>query len=473
MSLTGLPNELLHKIIPHTLPEGFEGLALTCKRFYALCTPFIETHNKLRSRFHNFTYFDEFNDPRGAVSIKTAWDLIIRIAIEPVVARYIRNADFRRDSIPVRTRPHPRRGEAVMRLLGDSPHLEQAGLSWKAFHAEIEEKLEEKRYSQSAAAFLLTLLPNVKKLTLPSYWKADVTTSKLLYTIVVEATQPHQPPWNERSLAQVTRFEISASWNLGDRDALHNSIPFLYLPHLRSFEFYSCIAMGDALLNIEPQYLYRDYGRALETVDLSCCHIDDAALASFLKHTPRLKTLKYSHRTKEDTDPSEWDICKFVTAIERETGNHLEQLSISIRELHGSLPLGKVSMRGFQRLRRLELPLDIAMCDIRLACSEDDQTTEYSQLSIGDLVPASVSQLSLFSRGKDHHEKALDVLFRNFSAKKHSQVPALREIRLSCPENPAADDAYKEQCAKLASEMQKVNMALVLDWRVDPFHPLF
>ena len=73
--------------------EGFESLALTYKKAFALCTPFVEHHNKLRSHFRDFTYYNRLDDP--SYNIKTAFDLITRIAVEPVVARYVRHADFK------------------------------------------------------------------------------------------------------------------------------------------------------------------------------------------------------------------------------------------------------------------------------------------------------------------------------------------------------------------------------------------
>lgn len=92
MALIRLPAELLDNIITYVLPEGFASLALTCKKTFALCTPFIEHHNHLRSHFHEFAYCSSLDDPY--YPIKTAFDLISRIAVEPVVARYVRHADF-------------------------------------------------------------------------------------------------------------------------------------------------------------------------------------------------------------------------------------------------------------------------------------------------------------------------------------------------------------------------------------------
>jgi len=79
MALTRLPTELLDNIITHTLAEGFEGVALTCRRIYALCTPFIERHNTLRSHFSSFNYLHQWHDP--SYTIRTAFDLITRIAV--------------------------------------------------------------------------------------------------------------------------------------------------------------------------------------------------------------------------------------------------------------------------------------------------------------------------------------------------------------------------------------------------------
>ena len=79
---------------------------------------------------------------------------------------------------------------------------------------------------------------------------------------------------------------------------------------------------------------------------------------------------------------------------------------------------------------------------------------------ISDLVPASVSQLSLVSSGTDDHTKALDVIFRDFAARKESTLPALEEILLTCP--ASADATYKEQCTRLLAETEKAGVVLNL-----------
>lgn len=91
------------------------------------------------------------------------------------MTRYVRDADFEVDSFFTlftcgRTRElvaDVHCGGAVVRLFAIPPYLEQARLHWKEYYAEVEEDLQAARYLQHAAAFLLTLLPNVEMLTLP------------------------------------------------------------------------------------------------------------------------------------------------------------------------------------------------------------------------------------------------------------------------------------------------------------------
>ncbi len=474
MALTRLPTGILNDIVTHVLPEGFESLALTCRKIYALCAPFIERHNKFRSHFQSFTYYEKMTDP--SFTIRSALDLITRIAVEPVVARYVRDADFKMDSFFTHRRPRElladiHCGEAVVRLLADSPYLKRAGLDWKKYYAEIEDDLETKRYSQHSAAFLLTLLPNVEKLILPKSWKPLDATDKLIDAVVLKAKQSHNP-CDGASLAQITRFGPSVSLGPQERFELDWVSPFLALPHMRSFRGPSCVAMDDGPKSIAFKDPLRGFGNNLEAVHLVSCCLDELSIAKFLKQTPHLRTLRYSHSTKGDSSLQCWNICKFVTAIEREAGSHLVELSVSIRNLHGSIPPGKASMRGFQRLRKLEFPLEIATCNINAAAWRvpppndslvgglTDLNLDSYESFIGDLVPAPVSQLSLVSSGTNHHEKALDLMFRHFAIIKDSQLPSLKEVHLSCPAN--ADNAYKDQCARVLAETEKAGVVLHL-----------
>lgn len=280
--------------------------------------------------------------------------------------------------------------------------------------------------------------------------------------------QPVASPEDRPSLAQVTRFGPSVSLVPQDRFDLNWVNPFLALPHVRSFRGPSCVAIGDdGHKTIPSNFPEAGFGKTLIVVDLVACCIDEVGIDDFLRHTTRLRTLRYSHLTKAHSGPPEWNICRFITAIGRAVGGHLEELSVFIRDLRGPIAPGKVSMRGFERLRKLEFPLEIAACNITAATPNrplmigGGSTDEHHELDddkpfISDLVPASVSRLSLFSGGTDDRAKTLDVMFRHFTIKRESMLPALKEIRMSCP--TSADDAYKEQYARLLAETVKVGV---------------
>lgn len=384
MALMQLPNELLENIIVHVLPEGFESVALTCRRTYALCTPFIEHHNELRGQFRIFDYYRRQGHPDFVIG--TGFDLLTRIAVEPIVARYIREADFDKDGIfrPCELVEDAQPDGPVGRLLAQSPYLKQAGLDWQQYFAKIkEEEGPWGRWSPHAAAFLLTLLPNVEKLTLPNRWKPLESTDKLIDAIARKARRSSSIPYVRPSLARCTTFGPMRGMNRSSQSDLDKAKPFLALPYVRSFSGRSCVAIkDDGRTSNLAQNWSDDFGQTLEVVDFLDCYIDHVAIADFLKHTPRLRSLTYSHMSKGDPEgpPQDWDICKFVTAIEREAGGHLMQLSITIPEFCGFLLPGRASLHGFKRLQTLEFPLELVVCHqcrCRLPASKGRRTHEW------------------------------------------------------------------------------------------------
>jgi hypothetical protein len=94
MSLITLPLEILGRIARETLPEGLQNFVLTCKAAYLASRRFIELHNTLKRRYNNFSYSIE-DDPSGEEYCRSSWQLITRIAEEPLIAQYIVSADFR------------------------------------------------------------------------------------------------------------------------------------------------------------------------------------------------------------------------------------------------------------------------------------------------------------------------------------------------------------------------------------------
>ncbi|KAI4220571.1 MAG: hypothetical protein L6R36_007532 [Xanthoria steineri] len=481
MALVCLPNELLEMVITNVLPEGFESLATTCKRLYLLCSPFIKPYSTLRHSWKRFTYHEEPEDLPA--SIGSAYNLITRIALEPYVARYIQHADLTFDSLLRRRwsaqyNPEVHRSDAVNRLFAESPYLKQAGLDWQDYHAKIEEDHQAVlRYSQHAAAFLLTLLPNVKSLILPKRWKPSEATGILIDAVVQENEHSQHVRCTGLSLSMVTDLEFSASLDPKTECKLDWARPFVALPCMRSFYGPSCVAINNSN-SIASKTPSRSFATTLDTVHLVSCCIDEVSIANFLSCATQLRTFRYSHTTKGNDSHQSWNLCGFLMSIQDTTGAHLEGLSVTIRELRGSIFPGKACLRGFKRLRKLELPLEISVCNVNSATASTTATTPPESLdtydssthhrtlidnrpSISDLVPASVSQLSLVSSGTEDHASALETMCQDFASRKAQLSPALEKIFLS--REATADVAYKAQCDKLREETE--NAGVVLDLR--------
>ena len=227
------------------------------------------------------------------------------------MARYVRYANFKLDSPRSYIIPRGFVGDAdcregVIRLFADCPYLEQAGLDWKDYLDKIEEELNVDklpRYSQHAAAFFfLTLLPNVERLTLSRYWKPLDATNKLIDAVVYKAKQSYSL-CDRPSPAQITRFEPYVSLVPQGRFDLRLASPFLALPRIRSFRGPSCVVMDDNHKSIVPQDPHYGFGETLESVSFVACCLDEVGIADFLKDNKRLKTLRYSHSTKDNVTP--------------------------------------------------------------------------------------------------------------------------------------------------------------------------
>lgn len=140
-----------------SIPDDIGNLTLSCKRIYTACVPFFEHHNSLRWHFRDF-YYGKTNKPvksdmekiQFPNSISSSFNLIARIAVRNRLGGYIR----------------PRQTHATTNR-ENSPYLKEAGLDWGEYCAAILEDHRQGRFSRHAMAFVLTLLPKVRDLTLP------------------------------------------------------------------------------------------------------------------------------------------------------------------------------------------------------------------------------------------------------------------------------------------------------------------
>ncbi|KAH7313933.1 hypothetical protein B0I35DRAFT_513503 [Stachybotrys elegans] len=432
-----LPVELMIRVISHTLPEGFESLALSCKQIHRLCVPYIAHHNLLSKQYRNFRYIPGHRlvrkDPRNA------FELLGRIAAEPIVARYIRHADLRHDSYRCRSfmppLPDLGNGEMVLDMMAKSAHVARAGIDYNEFYARLTEECNKSRteqFSQNAAAFVLTLLPNAKSVALPLYWRPTEETDKLVSIITADAKIPGQ---SSCSLAKVSR--LYTNWESERPDALEFTRlwPLLSLPKIRTFHG-DGLTDRDILTGAERRQLPPGPSKTLEHIYMSGC-IGEAAMTVFLRAAVRLETFVYYQDAAQEESNAKWDIYTFIRMVERETGPRLQRLYINTA---CALAPGPLLMRRFTRLRQLVLPLEIFQCYMSDSASRigrpfTDLTKDDAKalgLRLSDLIPASVTELTLLSPGKAEHAKALQVLFFDFGTLKATGLPALEEINLEC-----------------------------------------
>lgn len=457
-------------IIEYSLPHSFDNLARTCKRIYTRCAPFIKRHNKLRFRFRKFGYWAHERD-----SLVAASDLIGIIAADPIVARYIRVANLVDDSrflrhVRARVDPSPKsvpsieEGGDIVQLFANSTHLQRAGLDWREYYSTFAEDVREMRYSQHGTAFLLTLLGDTEILTIPSSWQPNAATDQLLDVLVTEAKKPS---FLSSGLRPVTTFQGSLSRSETENWGLSWASTFLALPHLKLFDSPCSFSVGGSPTSLAFRNSTHN-AEALEAAHLGGCCIDDVGITAFLKHTPCLKTLRYSHNTLYDYQPPDWDMCKFINAVAREAGSHLLEFSVKIQQLRGSILPGKASTRNFQKLEKFEFPLKLVVCNINAAGITGNMATSMQRLFnasldplVRDLIPTSVTHLSLKSDGKGPHDRALDALFRNFRAVRTAQLPNLQEVHIACKQE--ADKAYKQQCNKIVADGDQEGVSVHLD----------
>ncbi|KAJ5902710.1 F-box domain protein [Penicillium taxi] len=453
MQLTNLPNEILAEIAHHTLPQGFENFKATCKHTHEICAPLTKRHNYMCEH----AYFSS----KG----QSAFTLIDRITATPILGRYIEYAYLRKVSLlrvghdGTRLPEDYTESEQVLikTLFAKSSFLKEVGLDWEKYYAQISSEMchhrlavPERRsygYSQHAFMFLLTLLPNLKVLELPTFWHPTTSDQKPIETMVDRARQihPHRQPilsnLSDIIFEGLSEYMSTAPYSLPD-DKLVDLVlvtPFLALPNLRHFRYSDCIAY-DYSQSIS-KYLPDGFESSLESLHLTNANVSATSISQILKHTPHLKIMHYNHRY-HSSDRPEFGLWPFIQAVESEVGAHLEELSLSVVTLALPLPTPRFgewkqparslcNLHGFKKLQRLELPQQMPI--YKSYNEYESRIIEESILS--DMVPPSVSRLSvrgnlMFEEDEKFYRAKVDIIFGDFASQKDLHFSALEGIAL-------------------------------------------
>ncbi|TKA81395.1 hypothetical protein B0A55_02066 [Friedmanniomyces simplex] len=454
MSLLALPVELLDVIIGHTLPDGLESFALSCKTVRTVGKNHIRTHDTYKRRWAHFVHQD---DP----DVKVPLELLLAIAEDPLIAAYIQKADFWHRTLGPEEADaraeHVVSDEASMaeirKVVRQSRYLALAQQNPDLWLERLQRDTgrEDSHWQVNmATVMLLTMLPHLKELTLPVTWKdlpdpgakhlrrldSDWSATNLWSVLDIITREATSRPASAASLSRLERILPHAKCTYGQRNALQELGPFLSIPSLTELYASNCVAVRDGNTGIPFEWRYPDHTSNLRRIELAGCCIDSEGIAEFVRHTPQLTTLKYSHHTKWHGCQHDWSAGEFVRAVEKHCGATLKELTIAINVAHGMIETGVVSLQGFQRLETVEL-------DVLVFAGPSPESGERQGIvgtpqnkwkvsdipRLADILPATIRQAGLFSatdtveapKDADFHEQPATLSERSESAERQWQ----------------------------------------------------
>ncbi|KAH8659375.1 hypothetical protein BGZ60DRAFT_415134 [Tricladium varicosporioides] len=465
MSLLLLPIELLTRIAQETLPDGFESFALTCRVTYCVSESLIKFHNRLNRQYRNLTLpknygtEDDLEDGTPTCSLQ----VLARIAEEPLIAKYILSANLMNESSPDfhteidrdrfledQLQEIKKSATPILQLLKSLPYLEDTNIDPNDMLDYLFYEYNNSGGAGMSVTILLSLLPYVTKISLPSRWKfyengvlerpGEVAISYdrdlWLKDIVQRANDPLQP---YAGLSQLTTILPTAGWGYEAHCGLDTFNHFLSIKSVQKFVMGGSKALEDSYTGqtfIEPEE-GSSFGAGLEEVQLAGACADGTELRKFLKWMWKLKSFKFSFETKWHGCGHDWNKATAMAAIEDTTSETLEDLSFSIIECYGWTGPGIASMKKFKKLKRLELHLK---CLTGLPYELDDTIGEYKAdydnvkfPKLGDLLPSSIEELVLWERTMLDDRGVIGGnlfprLFENFSKEGPQKLPHLKKI---------------------------------------------
>ncbi|RDW77659.1 hypothetical protein BP6252_05712 [Coleophoma cylindrospora] len=471
MALTHLPPEILARIVEETMPEGIESFAVTCQAVYNSCQKFLAKHRRLRRLYHAFRYHGD-----GSLSDESAcassFQLLLRIANEPLIARYIVKADLKRDAVPedaeivkAHIRQMTNSGD-FLSLLKDSPYLETAGVSPSSVvQYLISQYTVEDGDAGLAVTLLLTLLHNVTELTLPTSWSQlgdgprntleggnPLKKAPLLDAIIKRINDPQQ---RNASLSKLTTILPHTAWGYENREELTSFAPFLSIPSMRNFSAGSCIAVEDGYTGIPfPKPEQETFGVGMEKIDLTGFCVDPDELRTFLLPMSRLRVFRMSYETKWHGCGHDWDAANTFNTIHELVGNTLEEFSFSALNCFGEVTAGITSMEKFTQLKDFEV-------DIKLLTGYGDDLSEIPRL--GDLLPATIETLCLLAENFDDVTAELDHLLSKIAISRDERLPNLKKIEMRTFLASEEDGSETSSTSEIQSRLPASNQ----NWKQD------
>ena len=477
-NILNLPKELLRRIIHYVPRFDLLSLALCQKFIYAMTNEHLKQHLALRKRYSslNFGCFNEEYDIDTCDDTKSALLFLGHIIEDPEIAYY----------------------PTVVRMGGcfpeDEPTLDPDGFkeiieTRQAFitkHSDFLKTIirecnfitdEEKesppiqdlnlRREVVAMAFLLTLLPKLKSLTMQRWSVADESYHvRDLFQRVAGANLGITSLGHDRALTQLREFSIDSTREFGDSMELFGQ--FALLPSMR-------VLRGHKVAGMQFEWPRGFPPRSSQVTEVNIDHgfISGGAFEALLSGISALKKFKYYHAGSL-WGGVKYDAAGIVEALRKYAGSTLQSLDLetyeelldpeadeedtsveeSAMQLVGSLGL-------FKALRSLR----IENTAFQMPQHDDNTYTANEGISdkaedegptmerLVDLLPRSIVSLTLIQVMDD---KDIQELLRDMAVLKTERLPQLKRITFE-GSDPLTPDMKREL---------KENGVMLKSWRV-------
>ncbi|KAF2690897.1 hypothetical protein K458DRAFT_287297 [Lentithecium fluviatile CBS 122367] len=462
-----LPTELINDIAGRLLPDTIEALALSCKTILAKCEHTLDKHKRYRAEYGEW-------ENRGPHDGDILY-FLHEIAQDSLMAEYVESLNLRDRKGQVDAGERRESGKIdkslhiIQKLVEKKAPflLSQTGLHPLDCHYDWLDEVRDEMlhfvpgniqepYTMFSAMTLLSLLPNLRELTLHPAWPGGRTPTLALfaYSSVKESTLPFSTSeqcsarcWPLAKLETLLPYNAVSGRHQSEFDMLE---PFFILPSLRNAYFMS-VQIGERESRTWLRQL-ADSGSLTQNITSSlrrleivhgCC--GPHGLKGFLIHCRNLEVLKYAHQEPMHTHSPEFDPSTFISDIRDHVGVTLKELAISI--LVYNRDLGPI-VEGLETLTVLEE----TELDVRLF--ECYPTDYYSTPSLSDLLPRSIRTVILDMEDDPSQLDILKCLLDDFVQVRSEKLPNLEKITVRAQNDArlGTSDEHKREARAVVEE---------------------
>ncbi|KAF9732403.1 hypothetical protein PMIN06_007448 [Paraphaeosphaeria minitans] len=442
MSFLSLPLETIDVILDLSLPSGIQGISLACKAIHERARSQIERHNALKRQWGSANNYrtGRLDDTLGILNA---------IALNPLVAEYIENLDLW-DERPLAVeeaelldfRGDIHTMQRVKDFVTSLPFLTEADIDteawWNRMMQEEGTRTDEDNTEVSCTTItLLGVLPNLKSIRLDPGWKnfnpgAEQYSLPLAGLTSIVERSSHTGASRQRPLSQVDTIMPFMYTGYEERAPLQSIQPFLELGTVSEVYLVSAVAADDGYTGYPFEWSAPTLAPQLTRLEFASCCIDAEGISELLRHTPALKTFKYSHETKWHGCEHDWNAGTFVEAIARHCGNTITNLAITIDEIYGEIINGVSSLHSFPNLEFLEVDVSIfrgppvesgqTQGTYAMVPESEEPWDEDDIPCIGSMMPGNVVEVHINTDFPLPDEKALNGLLKNLRSQRQERL---------------------------------------------------